>query len=141
MSCFCILRGKEDCAATEVYMLYLNPHEFTHPAAKLINDLEHQLMAVIVNAVEEILKFLKRQIADDLAKAFIPLGAFAFSARGFWVRRIISVHLHPNVKSAGLINVSVSAMAGPQNNRDGIRQRTKSMKSRKVYKLQKLNDY
>jgi hypothetical protein len=57
------------------------------------------------------------------------------------VRRIILVHLHSNVKSVGLINVSVFAIAGPQNNRDGIQQRTKSMKSRKVYKLQNLNDY
>lgn len=141
MSCFCILRGKKDCAATEVYVLYLNPDEFTDPTTKFINNLKHQLMAVIVNAVEEILKLLKRQIADDLAEAFISLGAFAFSARGFWVRRIILVHLHSNVKSVGLINVSVFAIAGPQNNRDGIQQRTKSMKSRKVYKLQNLNDY
>jgi predicted metal-dependent peptidase len=58
MSCLGILRRKENRAATEADMLYLNPHEFADPTAKLINNLEHQLVAVIVNAVEKTLQLI-----------------------------------------------------------------------------------
>ena len=105
MSGFGILSRKEHCAATEVYMLNLNPHEFTHPAAKLINDLEHQLVTVIVNAVEETLEFIDGQIADDFAEAFVSWGGFPFLiAEGD--NCIVDVFdFHANVKSRGFINL------------------------------------
>jgi len=132
MSCFCILRRKEDCAATEVYMLYLNPHEFADSTAEFINHLKHQFMSVIVNTVEEILEFVNCEVADDLAKTFIPFWAFAFSARNLRVQIILVVDLHLNVKSLGLINISVSVSVAILNNPYGIQQKTKSIKNRKI---------
>lgn len=62
-------------------------------------------MIVIVNTVEEILEFINGQVADDLAKTFIPLGMFASSAQSFCAGKIMLVHLHSNVKSVEFIKV------------------------------------
>lgn len=93
-------------APTEVQVFDLYSHELTCSATQLINRLEHQLVIIIVNTVEKILEFINGQVADVLAKTFIPLGVFASSAQSFCVGKIILVNLHSNVKSAGLINVS-----------------------------------
>ena len=89
----CIFSRKENSASTEVYMLYLNPNKFADSTTELINYLKHQLMIVIVNTVEEILKFIKCQITDDLAKTFIPLGIFAAFLQSFNIRKMMFVHL------------------------------------------------
>lgn len=103
-----IFGRKENSASTKVYMLYLNLYEFADATTELVNYLKHQLMIVIVNTVEEILKFIKGQIADDLAKTFVPSGVFASSAQSLCVRKIMLVHLHSNVKSAEFIKLAFS---------------------------------
>ena len=105
MSCLGILRRKEDRAATEVYMLNLNPHEFTHPATKFINDLEHQLMTVSVNAVEKTLELISREIANDLSETFVPLGGFPFSVADGDNPIVAIFHFHAIVKSGRFINL------------------------------------
>jgi hypothetical protein len=97
-------------------------------------------VVIVVNAVEEVLQFINGHISDDLAKAFISFGAFALSARNLSVWIIIVVDLHPNVKSTGVIKVSVPVNATPQNTHDGMQQRTKFARIRKIYKLQNLNN-
>jgi len=67
-----ILRRKEDSPSTKVYVLYLNPEKFSDTTAKFINYFKHQLMIIIVNTVEEILKLINGQVADDLDETFIP---------------------------------------------------------------------
>ena len=105
MSCFCILCRKEHRASTEVHVLDLNPHEFADSTAEFINHLEHQLVTVIVNAVEKTLELIGGQVADDLAEAFIPLGGFALLiAQGD--NYIVAIFdFHANVKSRGFINL------------------------------------
>ena len=105
MSGFGILSRKEYCASTEVDVLYLDPDEFAHATAELINDLEHQLVPVIVNAVEKTLQFIGRQIADDLAKAFIPLGGFLLLVADGDNRIVAVFDFHANVKSRRFINL------------------------------------
>ena len=105
MSCLGILRRKEDRAATEVYMLNLNPHEFTHPATNFINDLKHQLVFVAVNTVEEALELISGQVAYDLAKTFVPLGGFPFFIADGGNRIVAIFHFHAIVKSGRFINL------------------------------------
>ena len=68
---FCVLSRKEDRASAEVQVLQLNPHKFSNTAAKLIDNPEHQLMPVVLNAIEKSLPFLKSQITNRLAKSFV----------------------------------------------------------------------
>jgi hypothetical protein len=72
MLCLGVLGRKENSASAEVYMLYLYPYEFADATTEFVNYLEPQLMTVIVNTVEEILEFVNCEVADDLAKTFIP---------------------------------------------------------------------
>ena len=109
MFCFCIFGWKENGASTEVDVLYLDFDKFTNTTTKLINHLNHQLVAVIVNTVEKNLVFIDREITDNFTKAFIPLRAFPFSNWNVRVRVIFMVALHSNVKSEGVIKVSDSA--------------------------------
>lgn len=105
MFCLCILSGKENCASTEVYVLYLGPYELADATAEFVNDLKHQFVVVTVDTVEKTLEFINGQISDDLAETFIRFGAFALSARNLSVWIIIVVDLHSNVKSTGVIKV------------------------------------
>lgn len=81
MFCFGILGREENRASTKVYVLYLDPYKFPDTTAEFINQLKQQLVVVIVDAVEEILKLVNGHVAVYLAKTFIPSGAFAF----FWL--------------------------------------------------------
>jgi len=86
-------------------MFYLNPDEFADPTAEFIDHFEHQLVTVIVNAVEETLEFIDGQIADDFAEAFVSWGGFPFLiAEGD--NCIVDVFdFHANVKSRRFINL------------------------------------
>ena len=121
-------------------MLYRDRDKFADSTSEFINHLKHQLVVVVVNAVEEVLEFVNGHISDDLSKTFIRFGAFVLSARNLSVWIIIVVDLHSNVKSAGVIKVSVPVDAAPQNTHDGMQQRTRFAKIRNIYKLQDLND-
>ena len=98
MFCFGILGRKENRASIEVEMLDLNFDKLSYPAAKLVDYLEHQLVAVIVDTVEKTLKLIKRHVPDDLTKTFIPFGASACLALNLPVPIMIVVDLHLNVK-------------------------------------------
>ena len=96
-----VLGREEDCATAEADVPDSHLHELTHPATQLIDHLKHQLVGVVVHAVEELLELIESQIADHLAEAVVPLHASASSVRalryasrlGRWNR------LHANVKS------------------------------------------
>jgi len=132
MLCLGVLGRKKNSASAEVYMLYLDPYEFADATTEFVNYLEPQLMTVIVNTVKKTLELIDGQITDDLTETFVLLGAFAFSAQTFCILEIILADLHTNVKSTGLINVSVSVSVAILNNPYGIQQKTKSMKNRKI---------
>ena len=51
-----VLLWEEDRASREIEMLELNADELSDPAAQLVDHLHHQLVLVVVNAVEELLK-------------------------------------------------------------------------------------
>ena len=75
-----VLGREEDRAAAEMYVLDLNPHELPDPAAQFINDLKHQLVTVLIDAVEELLQFILCQVADDLAETLVSSGSSRLSA-------------------------------------------------------------
>jgi hypothetical protein len=89
-------------------MLDLDADELPYPAAQLIDDLEHQLVGIVVDAVEELLQFILGQIANDLAEAFVLSSRPGFlddAGIGLILGR---VRLHSNVKSLRLINSALS---------------------------------
>jgi len=98
---------KEDSASTEVYVLDLDPDKFTDSTTEFVDHLKHQFVIVVVNAIEETLQLISGHVANDLAEAFISLRAFALLAWSLSARIIIVVDLHSNVKSTGVIKVSV----------------------------------
>ena len=51
----------------------LDAHELTHPAAQFVDHLEHQLVVVVVDGVEELPQFLDGEVSYDLAESFIFL--------------------------------------------------------------------
>ena len=49
--------GRNEYAATaEGEVLKLNSHEFAHPAAEFVDHAHHQLVAVVFDGVQELLK-------------------------------------------------------------------------------------
>jgi hypothetical protein len=55
---FCIFSRKENGASVKVQMFYLNPYEFADATTEFIDDLEHKLVKVVVDAVKELPKFI-----------------------------------------------------------------------------------
>ena len=49
----------------------MNLHEFSDSATYLVEDFDHQLMAIILDRIEELLEFLNCQIANGLTKMVI----------------------------------------------------------------------
>lgn len=90
-------------------MLDLNSYELAYPTAKLIDDLKHQLMVVVVNTVEELLELVDRQIPYDLSEAFVLLRMSWLLGQTLRRRSRISVlfWLHVNVKSAAYLSVAL----------------------------------
>jgi hypothetical protein len=102
----CIFSRNENSASIEIHMLYLNPYKLSYPAAKLVNNLQHQLVLVVVDAVKQMLQLLDREVTDYFAEAFISSAALTSFFQCPCQRKIIWFYLHSNVKSAGFINVS-----------------------------------
>jgi hypothetical protein len=103
-----ILSRKENCASTEVQMLDLDSYELSDSTAQFIDNFKHQLVIVVVDAVEELRKLLDGEIADHLSEAFVFLRMSWLLVQTLSRRSRISVlfRLHVNVKSEGFINVS-----------------------------------
>jgi hypothetical protein len=68
-----VLRREENGAPAEMHVLDLNPNELPDAAAQFVDDLEHQLVGVVVDAVKELLELVRCQIADDLTETFVSL--------------------------------------------------------------------
>ena len=107
MFCLCIFSRKENRAPVEVYVFYLNPYKLPDPAAQLIYYLKHQLVFVIVDRVEELLKLLFGEVPYYLAETFIFSRVFAFCIAGGDNLILAIFHLHPKVKSPEFINLLI----------------------------------
>ena len=62
---------KEHRGPAEVQVLELDSDELPDSAAQLVGHLHHQLVLLVVNAVEELLKLLVGQISNRLPKSLI----------------------------------------------------------------------
>ena len=80
MFCFCVFSWNENCVPVEVEMLDLNLGKLTYPAAQLVNCLKHELVAIVVNSLKELLKLVESQVSYDLTKPLVFSGTFAGSA-------------------------------------------------------------
>lgn len=68
---FRVLSREEYDTSAKVQMLELDSDELTHPAAKLVDHPEHQLVPVVLNTVEESLQFIHGEISYGLAKSLV----------------------------------------------------------------------
>ena len=68
---FRVFGGEVNGVAAEGKVLQLDPNKFSHAAAQLINRPQHELVPVVVNVVEEFLKFLDCQIPYGLSKSLV----------------------------------------------------------------------
>jgi hypothetical protein len=84
----CIFRRDKNLGTAEIDMSDLDTHELPDPAAHFKNDLEHQLVLIIVDAVEELHQFVLVHISNHFPKSLIPV-----------------FHFDGNVKQPGLINL------------------------------------
>jgi len=66
-----ILRREEYGAAAEVHMFGLDSNKLADTATQFIDDLEHELMPVVVDAVEELGQLVDSEIPNDLAESFV----------------------------------------------------------------------
>lgn len=64
-----VLRRKVNTASAEVDVLELNPNELTDSASEFVDDLHHQLVAIVLNGIEESPQFINCQIPYRLAKS------------------------------------------------------------------------
>jgi len=55
-----VLGRKEHGIPPQQEMLELNPHKLTHPAAELVDQLHHEFVSVVLDGIEELVKFLDR---------------------------------------------------------------------------------
>ena len=81
---FRVLSGKEDVASPEIHVFELYPDELPDSASEMVYESEHELVAIILDYIEELLPFVQREVADNFAETLLSL--LGSLARGFGQR-------------------------------------------------------
>ena len=72
---------EEHRVPTEIDVPDLHPDELSHSAAQFIDHLKHQLAAIVLDVVGELLELIGGQVPNDLAEAFVPFHPVSHSYR------------------------------------------------------------
>jgi hypothetical protein len=69
-----VFRRKENAASAERQVKKLDPHELADTTAQFVDHPHHQLVAIILDSIEEVLKLIKRHVTNGLSEAVISRG-------------------------------------------------------------------
>lgn len=79
-----VLGREVNCAAAKGEVLELDSHKLANPAAEFVDHAHHELVAVVFDRIQELLKLFHGKIANRLTKAFVSP---SFSGRFHICRR------------------------------------------------------
>lgn len=68
---FGVVRRYEYAAPVEIQMLELDPHKFPDTTAQVVDNPKHELVPVVLHAIEEFLPFIKSQIPYGFPKTLV----------------------------------------------------------------------